>query len=172
MLRRRKFFFLLDDFAGGDDFVILVGLEAELGLDSFNRGGDGVGSRGDLVFFGIGDEVEIWVGEKFFHFGEEFAGSGVGAEGGKVTVGEAQREVMLFHLEEMADLVLEVVFVTEIHVGNVDVEEVLDVAVLFGEAGEFGDGKDKAIDVWVMHEADLFHIGEGAFDGRSEEVSS
>ena len=125
---------------------------------------------GDFVFFGIGDKVKIWVREEFFHFEEEFARGGVGAGHGEVTVGEVEREMALAHLQEFADARLEVVFIPKVGVGNVDIKKVFDVAILFGKAGKFRNGEDEAIDVWVVHDANLFHIGEGALDGGGEEV--
>ena len=90
-----------------------------------------MGLGGDFIFFGVGDEVEIRVGEKFLHFEEKFARSGVRAEIGKFTVWKGQGEMLLVHLEKVADLVLEIVLVAEIHVRDVDIEKVFDVAILF-----------------------------------------
>ena len=39
----------------------------------------------NLVYFWIGDEMQIWIGKKLLHFEEEFARATVGAEGGDVT---------------------------------------------------------------------------------------
>ena len=51
------------------------------------------------------------------------------------------------------------------------IEKVFDVAILFREAGQFGNGEDEAIDVWIMRESNLFHIIEGAFNGSCEKVA-
>ena len=124
----------------------------------------------DYVFVWIGGEVKVGVGEEFFHFEEQFARSGVGADGGEITVGEVEGKVLLLHLKEVTDLVSELGFVTEVHIRDMNIEKIFNVAVLFRQAGEFWNGEGEAVDIWIMHQANLFHVGEGAFDRGGEEV--
>lgn len=125
-------------------FVLQDGEGMALGLD-------GVGLR-------IYDDPFFGVREHGGHFAEERAGGRVGAEGGKIVVGEGEWDGMILHLEELSHAGLKAVFVTETHVGDVDVEEVGDIPILFWQAGKFRNGEGEAVEIRVMKQADLFDV--------------
>jgi len=123
------------------------------------------------VFLRIGDELGFAVGEHRAEFLDESARCGVGAKGGKEGVAERKWNGRVTHLNELGNIVLKLVLVLEMHAGNVGIEKIFEITILFGQAGKLGDSEDQAIDVRIILKSDFLNVVDLADDARINQMT-